>query len=270
MIPGWECSLVKDTGFVERALRHAVAFRIREGHPLDEAIHHSDAGSQYTAIHYGETLMLEGLIRRSGPSATRSIMRCIGSPAGVSRRRRVRSSRPGYSVIVVSHSALFDGADGSAPSRCAGRSARRARQVPGRSGNDRRRGGRTTARPTLLLQPHFHWRGNWVNLNLRYKVSERIIGPPSPAFDETDVGADTDPSKRDGCLEAFVGEQWIRAVPPWITATSTERKAFFDNFLGARYVIDQGTRQEQTIVVSDKNKLLVQGTVPNLPDLTPP
>ena len=34
VIPGWECSLVKDTGFVERALRHAVAFRIRQGHPL--------------------------------------------------------------------------------------------------------------------------------------------------------------------------------------------------------------------------------------------
>ena len=66
LIPGWECSLVKDTGFVERALRHAVAFRIREGHPLDDAIHHSDAGSQYTAIHYGETLMLEGLIPSVG------------------------------------------------------------------------------------------------------------------------------------------------------------------------------------------------------------
>jgi len=61
VIPGWECSLVKYTGFVERTLRHAVAFRIREGHPFDDAIHHSDAGSQYTAIHYGETLMIEGL-----------------------------------------------------------------------------------------------------------------------------------------------------------------------------------------------------------------
>jgi hypothetical protein len=46
VIPGSECSPVKDTGFVERALRHAVAFRIREGHPFDDAIHHSDAGSQ--------------------------------------------------------------------------------------------------------------------------------------------------------------------------------------------------------------------------------
>ena len=66
VIPGWECSLVKDTGFVERALRHAVAFRVRQGHPFDDAIHHSDAGSQYTAIHYGETLMLEGLIPSVG------------------------------------------------------------------------------------------------------------------------------------------------------------------------------------------------------------
>ena len=66
VIVGWECSLVKDTGFVERALRHAVAFRVRQGHPFDDAIHHSDAGSQYTAIHYGEALMLEGLIPSVG------------------------------------------------------------------------------------------------------------------------------------------------------------------------------------------------------------
>ena len=42
LIPGWECSLRKDTGFVERALRHAAAYRTRQGHPLDDAIHHSD------------------------------------------------------------------------------------------------------------------------------------------------------------------------------------------------------------------------------------
>ena len=35
-------------------------------HPFEDAIHHSDAGSQYTAIHYGETLMLEGLIPSVG------------------------------------------------------------------------------------------------------------------------------------------------------------------------------------------------------------
>jgi putative transposase len=61
VIAGWECSLTKDAAFVERALRHAAAFRTRQGRPFDGAIHHSDAGSQYTAIHFGETLMLAGL-----------------------------------------------------------------------------------------------------------------------------------------------------------------------------------------------------------------
>ena len=61
LIPGWECSLRKDTGFVERALRHATAFRARQGHRFDDTIHHSDAGSQYTAIHFAESLMLAGL-----------------------------------------------------------------------------------------------------------------------------------------------------------------------------------------------------------------
>jgi putative transposase len=61
MITGWECSLRKDTGFVERALRHAADFRARQGRPFHDGIHHSDAGSQYTAIHFTEALMLAGL-----------------------------------------------------------------------------------------------------------------------------------------------------------------------------------------------------------------
>ena len=62
LIPGWECSTRKHTGFVEAAIRQAVAYRRRQGHPLGEgAIHHSDAGSQYTAVHFGQTLFLEGL-----------------------------------------------------------------------------------------------------------------------------------------------------------------------------------------------------------------
>ncbi len=47
MIPGWECSLSKQTAFVERAIRQAAARRRREGRPLaGGTIHHSDAGSQ--------------------------------------------------------------------------------------------------------------------------------------------------------------------------------------------------------------------------------
>jgi transposase InsO family protein len=62
LIVGWECSLSKHTAFVESAIRQAVSFRSRQGHPLTGGtIHHSDAGSQYTAVHFGETLMLAGL-----------------------------------------------------------------------------------------------------------------------------------------------------------------------------------------------------------------
>jgi putative transposase len=62
MMVGWECSLKKNTAFVERAIRAAAARLAREGHPLlGGTIHHSDAGSQYTAMHFTETLMLAGL-----------------------------------------------------------------------------------------------------------------------------------------------------------------------------------------------------------------
>jgi putative transposase len=62
LIAGWECSLSKETAFVERAVRQAAALRARQGHPLGGgAVHHSDAGSQYTSVHFTETLLLEGL-----------------------------------------------------------------------------------------------------------------------------------------------------------------------------------------------------------------
>ena len=62
LIVAWECSLSKETAFVERAIRQAAAYRTRQGHPLvGSTIHHSDAGSQYTAVRFGETLMLEGM-----------------------------------------------------------------------------------------------------------------------------------------------------------------------------------------------------------------
>jgi len=62
LIVGWECSLSKETAFVESAIRQAAAFRRRQGNPLaGGSIHHSDAGSQYTAVRFGETLMPAGL-----------------------------------------------------------------------------------------------------------------------------------------------------------------------------------------------------------------
>jgi putative transposase len=62
LIAGWECSVSKETRFVEKAIWQAIARRRREGRPVSpQAIHHSDAGSQYTSARFGETLMLGGL-----------------------------------------------------------------------------------------------------------------------------------------------------------------------------------------------------------------
>ena len=61
-ILGWSCSTVKQAWFVESAIRQAAALRAREGHPLvGSTIHHSDAGSQYTSVHCGETIVLAGM-----------------------------------------------------------------------------------------------------------------------------------------------------------------------------------------------------------------
>jgi putative transposase len=67
LITGWECSLSKETAFVQRAIRQAAVLRRRQGRPLGAgAIHHSDAGSQYTSVRFAETLLLAGLLPSIG------------------------------------------------------------------------------------------------------------------------------------------------------------------------------------------------------------
>ena len=66
-IRGWECSLSKDTRFVQRAIAQAAARLRRLGHPIASgAVHHADAGSQYTSVRFAQTLMLEGLAGSTG------------------------------------------------------------------------------------------------------------------------------------------------------------------------------------------------------------
>lgn len=45
-ILGWEASASKRTRFVGSALRQAATPRVRQGHPVDGASYHSDAGPQ--------------------------------------------------------------------------------------------------------------------------------------------------------------------------------------------------------------------------------
>ncbi|MDI1460861.1 hypothetical protein QEZ54_07780 [Catellatospora sp. KI3] len=95
----------------------------------------------------------------------------------------------------------------------------------------------------------------WRDLNQRYDVRQRIIGPPAPATDDI-----ADPPGGPGCRTALAGEKWVRAVPPWLTATATEQAAFITNFTSARYVIDAGTVGERSVTVGPE--VLQSGTVP--------
>src|SRR3546814_3293064 len=58
-IIGWEASMSKQTRFVESAIRQAAELRSRQGRPIQGAIHHSDAGTQYTAAPFGDPLLRE-------------------------------------------------------------------------------------------------------------------------------------------------------------------------------------------------------------------
>lgn len=57
-IPGWQVVGTADAAMVERALRDAQETRRRQGRPITPgAIHHSDAGTQYTSVAFGQHLV---------------------------------------------------------------------------------------------------------------------------------------------------------------------------------------------------------------------
>lgn len=62
-IVAWHASTTKTTELVMTPLRMAIWQRDRDGHPTSagELICHSDAGSQYTSVHFTDHLALEGI-----------------------------------------------------------------------------------------------------------------------------------------------------------------------------------------------------------------
>lgn len=61
-IPGWVVARRADAGMVSLALRLALETRRHEGHPVFAgAIHHSDAGTQYTSVVLGHHLIEAGI-----------------------------------------------------------------------------------------------------------------------------------------------------------------------------------------------------------------
>jgi putative transposase len=61
-IVGWQVSGTANTALVDRALGDALGTRRRQGHPIaGGAVHHSDAGTQYTSIAFGQQLREAGI-----------------------------------------------------------------------------------------------------------------------------------------------------------------------------------------------------------------
>ena len=94
-IVGWKCSTSKQTSFVESAIRHAAAFRARQGHPLaGHTIHHSDAGSQYTSLRFGESLRLAGMIPSVGSIADAFDNALAETTIGLYKHECIRADSP--------------------------------------------------------------------------------------------------------------------------------------------------------------------------------
>jgi putative transposase len=55
-IVGWHTTAVADAAMVETSFDHGLEHRARQGHHLAGTIHHSDAGTQYTALHFAGQL----------------------------------------------------------------------------------------------------------------------------------------------------------------------------------------------------------------------
>jgi putative transposase len=95
LIVGWECSTSKKTVFVESAIRQAAALRARQGHRLGgDTIHHSDAGSQYTSIRFGESLLLAGMVPSIGSVGDAYDNALAETTIGLYKHEAIRADSP--------------------------------------------------------------------------------------------------------------------------------------------------------------------------------
>ena len=93
-IVGWECSTSKETAFVESAIRQATALPAREGQPLNKVIQHSYAGSQYTSVHFGETLFLNSMLPSIGTAGDAFDNVLAETTIGLYKHECVRADSP--------------------------------------------------------------------------------------------------------------------------------------------------------------------------------
>jgi transposase InsO family protein len=94
-IVGWSAATVKDVAFVEACLRMALWRRDHTGRSVHSGlIHHSDAGSQYTAIRFTETLALEGISASIGSVGDAYDNAVAESVIGLYKNEAIRPDSP--------------------------------------------------------------------------------------------------------------------------------------------------------------------------------
>jgi transposase InsO family protein len=95
VITGWECSMTKHSRFVESAVRQAAERRARQGRPLPgNTIHHSDAGSQYTSVRFGQQLLLAGMVASVGSVGDALDNALAETTIGLYKTEAVRADSP--------------------------------------------------------------------------------------------------------------------------------------------------------------------------------
>jgi transposase InsO family protein len=94
-IVGWSIATVKDVAFVEACLKMALWRRDHHDQPIPAGmVHHSDAGSQYTAIRFTETLALEGLSASIGTVGDALDNAAAESFMGLYKNEAIRADSP--------------------------------------------------------------------------------------------------------------------------------------------------------------------------------
>ena len=80
-ILGWAIATTMTIQLVQDALAMAVWTRDHHGHPIaNGVVHHSDKGSQYTSVAFGESLVNNGIVPSTGSvgdSYDNALMECI-------------------------------------------------------------------------------------------------------------------------------------------------------------------------------------------------
>lgn len=94
-IVGWQAATTKQTPLVTGALRMGLWRRDRAGQAISgELVHHSDAGSRYTSIHFAETLGLEGVAASIGSIGDAYDNALAESTIGLFKNEAIRDDSP--------------------------------------------------------------------------------------------------------------------------------------------------------------------------------